>query len=477
MKIFKVPLALAACSLLAACGGGSSTGSGGSLGTPGPTPSPTATTGACSLANRQAFVHDVIDQWYLFPDLVDTTANPANYGTVQDYIDALVAPARAQQKDRYFTYVTSIAEETAYYTSGSTAGFGVRLGYGSNRVFVIEAFEGAPALAAGLDRGTEILAVGTSAGTLRSTSDILISEGYAGFVDALGPSDAGVTRYLRVRFTNGTEQTIALTKADYALDPVSDRYGARVIDDNGTKVGYINLRTFIDTADPDLRSAFASLRDQGIDRLIIDLRYNGGGLVSIAELMGDLMGRDKAGQVLSRTTFRASKTSENSTEYFASPALASSVAPVKVAFIGSAGTASASELVINAMIPYLGTNMALVGTNTYGKPVGQYGFDNTPCDDRLRVVAFRKENADGNGDYYTGLASSVPVTCQADDDIFAPLGDPTEASVAAALDFLAGRSCTAIATGSQTTQALAGGRRTLSPARPNTAQREVPGLF
>lgn len=475
MKASKFPLALAACALLSACGGGGgSSSSGTSGGTIGGTPTPTPTTSACSLANRQQFARDVINEWYLFPDLVDTGVSASNYNDVQDYIDALVAPARAQSKDRYFTYITSIAEENAYYASGSTAGFGIRLGYGTDSVYVIEAFENAPALTVGMDRGVQILAVGDSEGTLRNVSDIVAAEGWAGFSEALGSSDVGVTRSFRLRDPDGTTRVVTIAKADYALDPVSDRYGAKVINDNGTNVGYVNLRTFIDTADPDLRAAFADFRAQGIDKVIVDLRYNGGGLVSIAELMGDLMGRDKVGQVFSRTTLRDSKSSYNESYLFATQP--QSIAPMKIAFIGRGGTASASELVINSMIPYLGTNMALVGTNTYGKPVGQFGFDNEDCDDRMRVVTFRTENADGNADYFTGLASSVPVTCRADDDIFTQLGDPGEASIAGALDFLAGRSCTAIS-GGQTTQSVSGQRRLLMPTRPSTAQREVPGLF
>src|SRR3546814_16373555 len=76
------------------------------------------------------------------------------------------------------------------------------------------------------------------------------------------------------------------------------------------------------------------------------------------------------------------------------------------------------------MIPYLGTNMALVGTNTFGKPVGQFAFDLAACDDRLRLVAFKTENADHQGEYFTGLASVFPNTCRAHDDIFVQLGEP-----------------------------------------------------
>ncbi len=293
-------------------------------------------------------------------------------------------------------------------------------------------------------------------------------------VDALGPSTAGTTRVLRV-LTNGAQQDRTVTKADFALTPVSSRYGAKVLDNGGTKVGYINLRTFIDTADPALRSAFANFRSQGVTQVIVDVRYNGGGLVSIAELFGDLLGADKTGQVFSHTTFRASKASNNDQDNFGSQSQA--IAATKIAFIGTTGTASASELLINAFTPYLRANSALVGTNTFGKPVGQIALDRAACDDRLRPVAFRTENAARVGDYYTGLASRVEATCAAGDDFTKPLGDPTEASVKTALDFLAGRSCTAIASGGQSPQSVSVRYNVLQPDRPTTVQREVPGAF
>jgi hypothetical protein len=143
------------------------------------------------------------------------------------------------------------------------------------------------------------------------------------------------------------------------------------------------------------------------------------------------------------------------------------------------GTASASEYVINAFIPYLHANAALIGTNTYGKPVGQIALDRSQCDDRLRVIAFAIQNSARQGDYYDGLATKVEASCQAADDLTRPLGDAQEQSVARALDFLAGRPCTAIA-GGQTTQSArtaAARHELLSPVRPSTVQREVPGSF
>lgn len=481
MRRVLVGALLSASVIVTACGGGGGTPTPtpGPIATPGPAPSPTPSPSACSLRARQDWVFAQLREWYLFPETLPTSLDPAPFATVQAYIDALTATARAQRRDRFFTFITSIAEENAFFNSGSSAGFGIRLSYNTTarRLFVLEAFEGAPALAAGIDRGTEILAIGTTQGNLVNVTDLFATGGAQAVSDALGPSTAGTSRVLRIADQSGQNvRTIIVTKTDFAITPVSSRYGARIIDDQGRRVGYVNLRTFINTADPALRQAFANFRAQGVTEVIVDFRYNGGGLVSIAELMGDLMGANRgASEVFSFTTFRPEKANFNEQRNFRPQP--ESIAPMKIAFIGTEGTASASELVINSFIPYLRANAALVGTDTFGKPVGQIALDRAVCDDRLRVVAFRTENAQRRGDYYDGLATEVETSCQAPDDIAAQLGDPAEGSTRQALDFLAGRSCTRISTGISARTVREAGRELLTPDEPSTAQREVPGLF
>ncbi len=469
--------------VLASCGGGggSSTGGNGGPVTVTPTPSPTPTA-SCGLAARQTFAKAVIDEWYLFPADVANGVNSASFSSVQAYIDALVAPARALNKDRFFTYITSIAEENAFFANGSSAGFGIRLTYdpAASQVVIAEAYEGAPGLGAGIDRGTRILAIGTSAANLRTIGAIVSAEGTQGITNALGPSDPGVTRVLRIQDAAGTRD-VTVTKTDYSLDPISDRYGAKIISEGGRNYGYLNLRTFISSANPQLRTAFLNFRNQGVTDVIIDFRYNGGGLVSTAELMGDLMGEGRSGALFSQTVFRASKAAENDQHRFAPTA--ESIAPTRIAFIGTGSTASASELVINSMLPYLGTNMTLVGSNTYGKPVGQIALDKAECDDRMRVVAFATANSAGAGDYYDGLAPKIANSCAAGDDLNLPLGDAREASVRAAIDFLANGSCTtriaeaSVGAAQRSTARVTAEPEMLVPERPSAAQRELPGLF
>ncbi len=473
MRTSKIALSLACLGMTVSCGGGGSTP------TPSPvatTPTPTPTVATCSLQNRKQFAFDVLDEWYLFPDLLDTSVSASSFSTVQAYIDALVAPARAQDKDRFFSYITSIEEENAFFNEGSSAGFGFRLIYdlGNRRVFIAETFDDTPALGANLERGTEIIGIGTSSGNIVSVNSLLADGDPQDVIQALGPPDVGVTRVLQVVDAGGVSREVSIAKTEYELDPVP-RYGAQIINDGGKQVGYIRLTNFINPAIDDLRDAFADFRAAGVTELVIDLRYNGGGGINVNEFFADLLGRGLDGEVFETIAFRDSKSENNETYRF--NARPQSIEPTRIAFITTSGSASASEALINGMQPYLGNDLAIVGQNTFGKPVGQSAFDLSECDDRLRVVTIKLENANGQGEYFNGLAETVPNTCRARDDIMRNFGDPQEDMLATALDFLAGRSCTPIAGGPATTQST-GGRTLLQPDRPTSViEHEAPGVY
>lgn len=473
-----------ACAVICALAAGACGGGGSSAAAPTeppvsvvPTPSPSPTPAACSLRSQQDSVSQLLDEWYLFPNLL-AAANPANFTDLNSFIDARVAPARAQGRDRFFSFATSIAEETALIQSGASAGFGFRLGFDSSarRLFVVEAYEGTNGFAAGIDRGTEILGIGTTQATLQTVSSLFAAGGSQAVVDALGPNDEGVVRFLQFRPRGGALIERSVTKTVFSLDPVSDRYGALILTDGGRRTGYLNLRTFIiEDAQRQMREAFGRFRSEGVSELIIDLRYNGGGLVSGADVLGDLLSQGRGGQVWSRVVWRPEKEAQNRTRLIASEPNA--INPTRIAFITTGASASASELVINSLLPYAGNNIALIGTNTFGKPVGQAAFDLAECDLRVRPVTFQTVNANGQGEYFNGLANVMPNTCRANDDIFTALGDPNEASIRTALDFLGGRACTPIISSTGTMWQMQQTREMLMPRDPSAAQNEMPGLF
>jgi hypothetical protein len=178
--------------------------------------------------------------------------------------------------------------------------------------------------------------------------------------------------------------------------------------------------------------------------------------------------------VFSNLRFNANKSGNDTVRRFVEQP--QSVAPVRIAFITTGGTASASELVVNSMKSW--TEVAIVGSDTFGKPVGQSAFDLNGCDLRLRLVAFRVTNADEQGDYYDGLAATLPFACAAGDDLTRAPWDPAESSTAAALGWLGTGACGELMSGPASPLLKAQAVRRLPQSRqPTPAQAHLPGLF
>ncbi len=457
---------LVATAALAACGGGGGGGDGGAI-----------IPGTCSVTSQKQFVLDSAREWYLFPELLPASVNTADYATAAELLDTLTAAARAQGRDRYFSYLTTPQEDSSFLQEGEYIGFGFRTQVEGGRLLVPEVYEDSPADDGGMSRGVEITAVDSGSGYVLMAT-ILASDPY--LEQALGPASTGVQRGLRYRRLDGQQVEVTLTKRIVTIQPVPATNGTRVLTLPGNpsvRVGYINLRTFISTAETPLRDAYAEFRAQGIDYFILDLRYNGGGLLDIAELLGDLNGRDRlAADVYANVRFNARKSANDETLRFQPQP--QSVTPVRIAFITTDSTASASEMVVNSMKPW--AEVAIVGANTYGKPVGQSAFDLAGCDLRLRLVTLKVTNALEQGDYYDGLAPTLPFACAAGDDLSRGMGDPLESSTAAALSWLNLGAC------GQVMAAPGAGMRAMmaapepAPARPRpatAAQAWLPGLF
>jgi carboxyl-terminal processing protease len=459
--------ALLLAALLAACGGGGGDGGGTSF-TPGG--------GNCSVASQKQFVLDVARDWYLFPELLPANVNPASYSTAQALLDAITATARAQGKDRFFSYLTTRQEDAAFFGEGEFIGFGFRSRIDGSRLFLIDVFEATPAFEGGLRRGAEILAIDSGSGYV-SMANVLASD--PNLEGAFGSADVGVRRGFRY-LLDGVITEVTLSKRLNTITPISPNGGVRVLSlpaNPSVQVGYVALRSYISTAQSPLLGAFADFRSRGIDYFIIDLRYNGGGLVSISDLLGDLFGANRAPtDIYSGLRFNNARRSNDSTRFF--QPRAESVAPVRIAFITTGATASASEMTINSMDAW--AEVAIIGTDTFGKPVGQSAFDQPGCDTRLRLVTFRTVNARERGDYFNGLASELAFACTAADDLGRPMGDPLESSTAAALGWIQNGACpTALAAASGGLQKLApvAAQRYPLPARPAPAQAWLPGLF
>jgi hypothetical protein len=243
-----------------------------------------------------------------------------------------------------------------------------------------------------------------------------------------------------------------------------------------TGVGYLHLRSYISTADTQLRDAFAQFRAQDVRDFIVDLRYNGGGLVSTAELINNLFGGDRTTQdVQYEVVFSPAKSVQNSTARF--QLQPQSTRPVRIAFLTTEATASASEININSLKPWI--EAAIVGSDTFGKPVGQLAFDlANSCQDRLRLITFKTVNSLGEGDYYDGIASSMQFACAASDTLAAPMNDAGDGLTGAALGWLATGACGSVigATPSGAQSKTSAGSRWPLSRHPSAAERWLPGI-
>jgi hypothetical protein len=194
------------------------------------------------------------------------------------------------------------------------------------------------------------------------------------------------------------------------------------------KIGYFVLESFISTTESELNSVFADFKNKGVTELIVDLRYNGGGQVSVSSYLANLIGGSVAfGKIYTKSYHNDKNTNLN--DYILFNANNNSLPLNKVTFITTQSSASASELLINGLKPFLG--ITLVGEKTHGKPVGMYTFKfRDPSIDWAFVpICFTMRNANNEGDYYDG----IPVNINAADDITLPFGDVNEASLNAAL--------------------------------------------
>lgn len=281
----------------------------------------------------------------------------------------------------------------------------------------------------------------------RSSAALLASLDFS----AIGASTTGEQVTLQIAGAAGP-RNVTLTSATYPLThvPVS-----RVLTlANGSKAGYLVLKEFVTQAQAPLVEAFQVFRAAGASELILDLRYNGGGRISVANVLASLVaGRAHDGKVFTRLNFNAKQSSSNSS--YKPAATATGFARVMV--LTGSRTCSASELIVNGLRPYV--EVVTLGGQTCGKPVGFVPEES--CGSTVSAANFETLNALGQRGYYDGIAAS----CAVAEDFDKAFGDPTETLTAAALSYLQSGHCPALAaTPSVAAKATALWRRVRSSA-------------
>ena len=374
---------------------------------------------------------------------------------VTEYFDLLKTEATTPSgnpKDR-FHFTSDTAEYVARMQQGITFGYGAAYKLISSsaprELVIVLVNENSPAADAGLQRGARIVTVDGVDLINGSDTDTLNA--------GLWPNQINEDHNFEVLDPGATERRkIAMTSAQIDADAVPE---TRIIDTDSGKVGYLLFTDHILTAEQKLMDAVTQMRNANVTDLVLDLRYNQGGFLYLANQMSYMIaGSGVSGQTFSSLQFNQKNPGVNpvtggavsadaflaTTTENAAPAGAAlptlELPQPRVFVLTTSSTCSASEAIINGL---RGVDVEVIqfGSTTCGKPYGFYPQDN--CGTTYFTTQFRSINADGFGDYPDGFSpansteSTVGVTlpgCQTVDD-YTPLGEPTEPMLAAALAY------------------------------------------
>ena len=387
----------------------------------------------------RAWINDTYLWYDEVPDL-----DPARYATA-DYFDLLkthaVTPSGAYKDRFHFAYATDWWD--ALTSAGTSVGYGAQWAFFADSpprdllVAYVEPGSPAAAPADGLRRGDQVLKV-NGIDFVNDDTDAGIDIINAG----LAPAAPGTRTFLTVRdVVSGIEREVALTAATVTSVPVQN---VKILSNEGRKVGYLQFNDHIGTAELQLKTAFEQLRAAQPTELVVDLRYNGGGLQSVASQLAYMVAgaqatRDKvfmndrfnnkhpdfdpvSGVPLAPWAFLSTAIGLSAPNGQPLPSLDLR----RVYVLTGPDTCSASEVFINSLRG-IDIDVVQIGGTTCGKPYGFYPQDN--CGTTYFSVQFQSENAKGFGDFQDGLAP----TCAMPDDFGHALGDPQEIRLAAAL--------------------------------------------
>lgn len=415
----------------------------------------------------RSWTHDL----YLWFDEV-TDQNPANFSTDSDYFAVLktnAITASGHLKDKFhFKYATSTWE--------SLSQSGVEAGYGANfiviastppREVVVGYTEpGSPAVAApaNLARGAQILSI-DGVDLVNANDKASIATLNAG----LSPATLGETHTFAVLDQGASSpRTITLVSTSITSTPVQNVH--TISAPGGALVGYMLFNDHLATSEGELVQAFSQLQTAGVQDLVLDIRYNGGGYLDIASEVAYMIAGPghTAGQTFEMQQFNSKYPTTN-------PLTGSTIAPTgflsttqgfsttageslptlnlaRVFVLTGPSTCSASESIINGL---RGVNVQViqVGSTTCGKPYGFYPQDN--CGETYFSIEFRGINAQGFGDYTDGFTpqnttatQGFPIPgCSVADDFTHALGDSTEGMLASALGYQSTGTCPAAPSG------------------------------
>ncbi len=416
------------------------------------------------------------DETYLWNDEV-TDRDPAGFSDRLSYFAVLKTDAvEASGEDRDdFHFSQSTEAFLAARNSVGNPGFGASLAVlqGSRprdiRVAYTEPNSPASRPVGGVvpfPRGTRILEIDgadvvngfTTQAEIDQLNTILFS-----------PASIGETYAFRVQDTDGTIRTVNLTTEDISRKPVLT---TSVINTATGNVGYIMFNTFSPfSSEEEIILAMQTMQSAGVSDLVLDMRYNGGGLLAVASQVAYMIAGPSrtSGAAFEQLVFNAGAGNVNPVTGarndpipfynevlgFDSGSSLSTGASLpalnlnRVFILSTGRTCSASEAVINGLRG-VDVEVVLIGNTTCGKPYGFYPQDN--CGETYYTIQFQGTNNKGFGAYADGFIPSNSTAnfgvrisgCQVGDDLNNPLGSTAEGLLAAALNYRTSNSCPAV---------------------------------
>ena len=391
----------------------------------------------------------VNDTYLWYDEVIDR--DPSLY-TTEGYFpllktEAITASGKAKDD---FSYSTPTDEYEAI-RSGRTFGYGVTFDVVSRRppreLVVLYNEPGSPAARANLNRGARILAV--------DGVDVIYGDADTINAGLFPESDGERHVFTLMDFGSTAVRNITLVSGPITTVPVQQ---VATLETDTGKVGYLLFNSHIVTAERALVEAVNRLNSEGIDDLVLDLRYNDGGLLAIASqlaymIAGDTQTNGRVFETLQfndkHPVFNPVTGDRNDPIPFYKTTGGLSLAPgiplptldlSRLYVLTTANTCSASESIINSLRG-IDVEVVLIGSTTCGKPYGFYATDN--CGTTYSIIQFRGINDVGFGHYAEGFApgnaspiGSVPVKgCFVDDYPIAPFRSPDDPVLEAALHY------------------------------------------
>ena len=356
---------------------------------------------------------------YLWNSQIPSTFNPRTFSDPDKVMSAIRTysqePGFTQPVDRWSFAVKQ--DEWDDISAGVTQDFGLSVFFyaeGDLRVKSVE--KRSPAARAGIRRGWRVAKLNGNANISNNNAEFIIQQVF----------NSKSTLFTFVK-PDGNTVDVQLTAGTYQENPV---FLDTVYSTGGKKAGYFVFNSFLgDTTQiyNDFQRIFSRFSQEGVSDIIIDLRYNGGGYVTVQNKLANyLVPPAGNGNLMMKQEFNPNNKQYNSSTRFSK---IGSLNLDRLFFIVSNNTASASELLINNLKPYL--DVKLVGpSNTYGKPVGYFPI---PVDNwYIFPVSFRTTNKNGEGSYFNGIALDK----QVGDGLNKDWGDKDEAALSSILSFL-----------------------------------------